>query len=133
MPKTIHPDYAKTIEKLHGDYQSQKYDGVLDLDSVIASAKPNIRAAYQVSRMPPHYQLYDLQSDPYEFRNLAGDPQYATTLSALKAKLHKWRKDTNDPLLDNNKLRKLTNEVQSVKSKKAVRKRNWNYPSYLSD
>lgn len=39
----------------------------------------------------PHYfdadQLYDLRSDPYEQRNLAGDPQYGEVLDSMKGRL----------------------------------------------
>lgn len=45
----------------------------------------------------PTEELYDMASDPNEFRNLATDPKHATTLAQLRDTLAKWQKETNDP------------------------------------
>jgi len=45
----------------------------------------------------PAFELYDLQSDPYEGTNLAGDPEYAIVLAALQKKLKAFQTATNDP------------------------------------
>jgi N-sulfoglucosamine sulfohydrolase len=133
LPDTIHPDYDKTIEKLHGDYSDQLYRGSLDLNAVIADARPDVKAAYALMHKPPRYQLYDLEQDPYEFKNLADDPKYAGILSDLKQRLTQWRAETNDPLSDESKLARLTKELQSVKKKSVAKKRDWKYPKYLFD
>jgi arylsulfatase A-like enzyme len=46
----------------------------------------------------PDEELYDLQNDPYEIKNLAGsdDPQVRQVLTRLRAELDKWIEDTND-------------------------------------
>ena len=129
----MHPDYGKTIEKLHGDYSDQLYRGSLDLNAVIAAAQPEVKAAYALMHKPPRYQLYDLEQDPYEFKNLADDPKYAGILSDLKQRLTQWRAETNDPLSDESKLARLTKELQSVKKKSVAKKRDWKYPKYLFD
>lgn len=36
------------------------------------------------------FELYDLEADPNEFENLAGNPEYAEIELALKSKLHNW-------------------------------------------
>lgn len=131
LPDTIHPDYVKTIEKLHGDFTKQKYSGALDLHAVIASARPAAKAAYALMRKPPQYQLYDLVLDPHEFKNLAEDPGYAATLNKLEQQLTNWRTETNDPLLDESNLARLSREVQSMKKKSAAKKHDWKYPQYL--
>ncbi|MEN6428754.1 MAG: sulfatase-like hydrolase/transferase [Phycisphaerales bacterium] len=47
----------------------------------------------------PKFELYDLQNDPHEVRNLADDPQYRDRLDAMKAKLKIFQKQTKDPWL----------------------------------
>jgi arylsulfatase A-like enzyme len=44
----------------------------------------------------PREELYDLNSDPYEIKNLAADPAYASTLAELRGKLDKWIVDSGD-------------------------------------
>jgi N-sulfoglucosamine sulfohydrolase len=46
----------------------------------------------------PEEELYDLESDPEELRNLAGDASYAGTLKELRTALQKWQTETADPL-----------------------------------
>lgn len=50
-------------------------------------------------REPREYELYDLQADPGEERNLAGDPAHAQTLAQLRTRLDKLRiqYDDHDP------------------------------------
>ena len=45
----------------------------------------------------PKFELYDLQTDPDEVKNLADDPQYKDTLDRMKAKLKAFQKQTKDP------------------------------------
>lgn len=45
----------------------------------------------------PKFELYDLQNDPDEVKNLADDPQHRDTLDRLKAKLKTFQKQTKDP------------------------------------
>jgi hypothetical protein len=40
-------------------------------------------------------ELYDLQSDPKEMRNLALRPEYRSRVDELKAKLFSWYKPPN--------------------------------------
>lgn len=77
-----------------------------------------IKQAYQTYTAPPEFELYDLQTDPDEFRNLADVPFYNETLARLKNALLQWQKDTNDPLLDEKKLEELKNSKQTSVSQK---------------
>jgi N-sulfoglucosamine sulfohydrolase len=45
-------------------------------------------------------ELYDLENDPDEFKNLAGTPELAEVQASLVRSLQDWRRDTEDPLLD---------------------------------
>lgn len=46
----------------------------------------------------PAEELYDVEADPNEFRNLAADPKHAVTLAQFRDALAKWQKDTDDPM-----------------------------------
>jgi len=46
----------------------------------------------------PAEEFYDLANDPYELRNLANDPRYATELRQHRTALAAWTKETNDVL-----------------------------------
>ena len=42
-------------------------------------------------------ELYDLEKDPLEITNIAGDPSAAPVLSELREKVRKMRRETKDP------------------------------------
>ena len=44
----------------------------------------------------PEEELYDLQNDPHEIRNLAKSPEHQKTLERLRAVLTQWIDETND-------------------------------------
>ena len=46
----------------------------------------------------PHYELYDLVSDPDELQNLAEDPASRATRRRLEAALAEWAGDTDDAI-----------------------------------
>lgn len=63
-------------------------------------AKTDPKAAALVAKFErrPPVELYDLQKDPYEMHNLAGDPAYAKTVSSLRERLYQWmRSQGEDP------------------------------------
>jgi N-sulfoglucosamine sulfohydrolase len=45
----------------------------------------------------PRFELYDIQQDPGETRNLAGNASYAAKLAELQSKLSKFQEQTSDP------------------------------------
>jgi len=51
-------------------------------------------------------ELFDLQSDPGELRNLADNPALAPVRQRLEAALKDWREKTDDPLLDAGRLQR---------------------------
>jgi len=131
LPGEVHPDYELTLAKIVGEAKLSSPKPPLDPHAVIAAAAPEVRDAYARMRQPPRFELYDLRADPYEFRNLADEPEHATTLKELRRQLTAWRARTDDPLLKDANLRRLTSEVRAVKSKKAARSRVWGYPDYF--
>jgi arylsulfatase A-like enzyme len=52
-----------------------------------------IRYTYQ---RPQYEQLFDLQNDPLELKNLAADPAHAAVLAQLRARLEEYRKELPD-------------------------------------
>jgi len=47
----------------------------------------------------PKFELYDLQNDPHEVKNLADDPKHNKVLEELKEELKAFQKRTKDPWL----------------------------------
>ena len=45
----------------------------------------------------PKFELYDLEKDPYEAKNLADNPKHAKTLARLQEKMQAFQKRTRDP------------------------------------
>ena len=50
---------------------------------------------FSASRKPVE-ELYDVQEDPHEIRNLASDPKYAQKLIKMRKSLAKWQRDIGD-------------------------------------
>ena len=73
---------------------------------VAAVMEKNVLAAkvFATQLDVPAWQLYDLQTDPHEFENLAGKAEFAAVEKQLRAQLIEWRVQTRDPLLDTNYL-----------------------------
>jgi len=44
----------------------------------------------------PKEELYDLQTDPHEIQNLAGDPKHRKQLKKMRSRLNNWIKATGD-------------------------------------
>ncbi len=53
----------------------------------------------QIATHRPHIELYDLQADPNEQHNLAGQSEVAAIERDLKQRLLDWMESTNDPIL----------------------------------
>ena len=45
---------------------------------------------------PPGWELYDIQADPHEMKNLYGRSEYSEIIKALKAKLKVLREELNE-------------------------------------
>jgi N-sulfoglucosamine sulfohydrolase len=89
-----------------------------------------VRTAYARMEKPPRWELYDLQADPHEFRDLAADPAHAATLARLQGALGRWREETSDPLLKPSNLARLKAEISAVRKQEA-REQSWDYPYYF--
>lgn len=131
LPGEIHPDYTLTLNKLAKEAKRRQIAGGLNLPDEIIKADETVREAYERMYQPPRYELYNLETDPHEFINLADDPKYEDILKGLSTKLISWREETNDPLLNQSHLHRLSEEVRSMKSKEIAKDYRWGYPDYF--
>jgi N-sulfoglucosamine sulfohydrolase len=60
----------------------------------------DVRRAFDIYADPPEFELYDLEKDPWEFNNLAGQEDHAEVQERLTQALLEWRQQTEDPFLD---------------------------------
>jgi arylsulfatase A-like enzyme len=73
-------------------------DGGPTKDNIVANRDGAAKQAYRLCfAKRPAQELYDVQADPYQLRNLAADPAHAKTLAALRQRLVAYLKDTRDP------------------------------------
>lgn len=92
----VHPEYAFTthidllLRETSGDYFKQWTD----------LAKTDAHAAEIVAHHHgrPKYELYDLQSDPFERDNLAGQPDLQEIENQLRTELNTWIASQEDKL-----------------------------------
>lgn len=92
-----------------------------------------IQASYDTWLNPPVYQLYDLEKDPHEFTNIAGDQKLANVMARLSKRLEQWQFDTDDKLRFPGLLNKLTTETDTCLQKKIRSpKGGWRYVEYLA-
>ena len=55
----------------------------------------------------PKEELYSTTEDPYELKNLAGDPNYEAKLKVLSRELDRWLKSQDDPGIEQDTLKAL--------------------------
>ena len=60
-----------------------------------AGELPAAALLFAGDRKPPE-ELYDVEADPHEIRNLARDPKYAPVLKRMRAEHERWLRDTLD-------------------------------------
>lgn len=136
--RTVRNARYKLIQNLQPGHNNPGYDFTLkrffaELPKTIDSAQEEVRASYLRMRTPPEFELYDLQSDPYEFHDLTGDAKHSAVLAALEWQLAAWRARTNDPLLNPDNLKQLKAEIDAcmvdgVPSKSRL---TLSYPDYF--
>ena len=111
--------------------------GTGTLPEEVAAAPPHIQKVYETWSNPPEYELYDLDADPLEFKNIVDDPAYADELNRLKEVLSEWQEETIDPLADPEILNRYMQEMDSINeafpNRDYAKQENfsWNYPKYF--
>jgi arylsulfatase A-like enzyme len=95
IPETV--QFPSLVPLLTGQ-KARLYDSVYgayrDLQRMVRTER------YKLIRYPhvTEVQLFDLEEDPWETKDLAEDPRYAGTVKKLDAELHRWMKLTGDTL-----------------------------------
>lgn len=124
MPNAENPGHAFTVSRFLGEQE---------MAQALSEAGEHIRSAYESMGRPPEYELYDLATDPFEFRNLAGLAEYGDVLAELQAVLAEWRKESSDPFLEPLNVARLKAEIEStLKDGKYERPAGWTYRDYLA-
>jgi len=120
-------------------YYAQRHAMSCPSAEELAAARPEVQAGYATWAQMPHYELYDLQADPYEWTNLADDPEHAEVKDRLIDAYEDWQRRTDDPLADPDKLAQLTAEFDDLVERYGeglAYRRNpdftWGYLEYLN-
>ena len=124
QPGEVDPGYEFTVKRFFGQ----------QVLAALPKAPKTVQAAYALMKRPPKYRLYDLQMDPYEFVNLADDPDYRKILDELSTELTRWRRATNDPLLNQENVKCLNAEIDGIRQGNDFNKAKigqWKYPEYF--
>lgn len=140
--RSVRNEQYKLIHNLIQDRDNPHYDkyayqlnvhfsGGTSLEEINASPM-DIQKAYKTWKNPPEFELYDLFLDPYEFKDLSSDPDFAEKLESLKLKLRDWQLTTNDPFLDKEILKRYVQENDDNLNTppKSI---NWEYLNYFQD
>jgi uncharacterized sulfatase len=112
--RNLAPELTYTIGGIHKGEPIESWQADAKNDPALAA-----RVAHLFNR--PGEELYDLQADPYEFKNLATDPALAEIKAKLQKELDAWISQQGDKDLETEKLantRQGKNEEGEPKAKK---------------
>ena len=77
-------------------YKENSYPGLAIMNVLHLQGKlPPEQDAFMKDKKPDE-ELYDIQNDPSEIHNLAGNPEFAETLKKFRSQLAKWRAAAGD-------------------------------------
>ena len=122
-------DPAARYYRIHG---ASHWAGSLTADELQHADQQTIDG-YARWLKPPPFQLYDLQADPHEWKDLSNDPRYAEDKNRLTQALRDWQVATNDPLRDPELVKQLMEETDQVnRDKRRSPNSGWQYLQYLN-
>ncbi|WP_237048861.1 sulfatase-like hydrolase/transferase [Limihaloglobus sulfuriphilus] len=75
---------------------AEKCNTMKELRRLHKDGKLNAVQAQWMADRRPFEELYDLENDPWETKNLADDPQYSIRKKRLQTALYNWMVDTRD-------------------------------------
>jgi len=78
------------------EYKEKQYPVWNLLKELNGAGKLSPEQAVLCAPNMPAEELYDLEADPHEIRNLATSPQHRAVLDRLRSVLEKWIEDSHD-------------------------------------
>ena len=112
--RTVTDGRWKLTRHLLGDGSRKRYPeknkGLFGLNKQVEEQgdKSLARKLSRRCEVPPAYELYDLQNDPDEHRDLFGDPKHAKVQKRLMTQLKTWSYTSSDPFADDAFLKRFT-------------------------
>lgn len=117
--RTIRTERYQLIENLFAPepFATPGVEGEMERNAVKNNVEmtSTVRVALNEYMAPPRFELFDLEKDPDNFHNLAGDPEYAKVEQELKTALDAWRVRTDDPLLKPGEYERLGEVIEGYK------------------
>ncbi len=84
-----------------GPADSNKSPSQADLNAA-AEAGELVREQQDIFLTPrPHEELFDLKTDPQQFRSVANEPRYEEALKEMRQVMQRWRQETADTTPEN--------------------------------
>ncbi|MEM9701825.1 MAG: sulfatase [Planctomycetota bacterium] len=77
-------------------YKESAYPGLAEMNVLNLEGKLTPEQAAFMAPSKPEIELFDLNKDPHEVRNVADDPAYASVKERLLAELATWREEVID-------------------------------------
>lgn len=94
--KLIHNLMPERAWLQYSRYKEDNYPMLAEMNVLYLQGKLNTDQAKFFAPAKPEFELFDLDNDPHELNNLAGDPQHASLKDALLSELYIWRRGIQD-------------------------------------
>lgn len=78
------------------EYKEKQYPMLSLMNVMNMQGRLNPVQAHFMAATKPEFELYDLQNDPHEVRNLADDPNFSPVKAELLAEINRWRAEMKD-------------------------------------
>jgi uncharacterized sulfatase len=93
-PYAQHIEYMEEMPTMR-EWRRRYKDHMNAIGEEYGTALTPVQLLFMAPEKPPE-ELYDLESDPYEIRNLAGSPAHQAVMARMRAALDRWQKETAD-------------------------------------
>ncbi len=89
-------NYLPRLPLVQPNFYTDQSEVMVELRRVLAEG--NLTSAQQHMWAPtrPVEELYNTEADPYQINNLAGNPEYTTTLTEMRVAQQQWAVETHD-------------------------------------